>query len=284
MQPPRRRALAHAAVAKTHTIPQIGSATASIGDPTGRTDGRVPLTAAAVRDNAAALERGVRAFFANASAAAGPLAPLTVVDNTGWLGALGVVDFLRGPVGGARLTRMLARDAVRARLATGSATFAELAYQLLQAHDFVHLRAAHGVRLQLGGADQWSNILAGLDALRAAGARGQDAAPAYGLTVPLMADAAGAKLGKSTAGGDAPVWLDAARTPPLALFQAIRRTADADVGLRLRQLTFLSDAAVAELDARRGDCDAHRVLAHRVTALVHGGTPPRCIETPLRVR
>jgi tyrosyl-tRNA synthetase len=170
---------------------------------------------------------------------------------------------------------MLARDSVAGRLESGGLSFTEFTYQLLQSLDFLELHRRHGCTLQVGGNDQWGNITAGLDFLRRV-----DGAHGHALTFPLVTDAAGNKIGKSTGGGN--VWLDPAMTTPYALWQFLLNVDDRDAGTYLRLLTFVSreeveglDAATAERPAARA---AQRRLADEVVALVHGPEEVRRVQ------
>jgi tyrosyl-tRNA synthetase len=190
-----------------------------------------------------------------------------LVDNLDWTAGLGVLSFLRDVGVHFPVNAMLARESVSARLESGGLSFTEFSYQLLQSLDYVELYRRHGCRLQVGGNDQWGNITAGLDLLRRA-----EGAGAHALTFPLLIDASGQKLGKSTGGGN--VWLDAAMTSAYALFQFALNVDDRDVGAYLRLLTFVGKDEVQALDAttaaRPAARTAQRRLAGELVALVHG--------------
>ena len=162
---------------------------------------------------------------------------------------------------------MLARESVSARLDSGGLSFTEMSYQLLQSLDFVELYRRFGCRAQIGGNDQWGNITAGLDLLRR-----MEQGSGHALTFPLVTDAAGNKLGKSTGGGN--VWLDPAMTSPFALWQFLLNVDDRDVGTYLRLLTFVGQQEVEALDRETAERPharaAQRRLADEVVALVHG--------------
>jgi tyrosyl-tRNA synthetase len=163
---------------------------------------------------------------------------------------------------------MVRKDSVRSRLETREQgiSFTEFSYMLLQAWDFLQLFDRYGCRLQMGGSDQWGNITEGVDLIRR-----RRETEAYGLTSPLVTKADGTKFGKTEAGA---VWLDATKTSPYQFFQYFIRTADAEVGSYLRYFTFLSLAAIEELDravaAHPEQREAQRTLAREVTTLVHG--------------
>ncbi|KAI9190459.1 tyrosyl-tRNA synthetase [Blastocladiella emersonii ATCC 22665] len=258
----------------------VGGATGAIGDPSGRTTERTAQSAAALARNEAGITRSVTAFYDTALAyasrrgydVAGARDRLEVVNNRDWTAGVSLIDFL-GDVGRhARVSAMLHRDSVRARLESDAGiSFTEFTYQLLQANDFAHLYATRGCRLQIGGSDQWGNIVAGLDLIRRKlGAAQADADEAFGLTIPLVTTATGEKFGKSA--GNA-VWMDPARTSVFDYYQFFVRTADADVARYLRFFTLLSteeiDAVMADHAKRPEDRRAQHVLADEMTELVH---------------
>ena len=197
-----------------------------------------------------------------------PRVTTLIVDNAQWLARVGLLDFLRDVGKAFTVNEMIRKDSVRSRLEgrDQGLSFAEFAYQLCQAWDFVQLYERHGCRLQLGGSDQWGNITAGIELVRrlAGGA-------AFGLTSPLVTKADGTKFGKTESGT---VWLSAERTSPYQFFQFWLRTPDAEVGEYLRRFTFLDAATITALDEevvshpeRRA---AQRRLAQEVTTMVHG--------------
>lgn len=244
-------------------IALAGGATGFIGDPSGRSAERSLLDAPTLARRVSKLADQMRRFLVFGDGPTGAL----LVDNLTWTAQLTVIDFLRDvgkhfPVG-----QMLARESVSARLDSGGLSFTEFSYQLLQSLDFVELHRRHGCRLQVGGNDQWGNITAGLDLLRRT-----EGAGAHALTFPLVTDAAGNKIGKSTGGGN--VWIDPAMTSPYALYQFLLNVDDADVGAYLRLLTFVGRDDVASLDAatleRPQERAAQRRLAQELVALVHG--------------
>lgn len=244
-------------------IALAGGATGAIGDPSGRSSERVLMTA----DVVAARVRGLRAQLERFLAFDDGPSGAVLADNLEWTGEMTVLDFLRDvgkhfPVG-----QMLARESVSARLAGAGLSFTEFSYQLLQSLDYLELHRRYGCTLQIGGNDQWGNITAGLDLLRRV-----DRASGHALTFPLVTDAAGAKIGKSTGGGS--VWLDPAMTSPYALYQYLLNVDDRDVGRYLRLLTFVGRDEVAALDAAIADLPraraAQRRLAAELVALVHG--------------
>lgn len=188
-------------------------------------------------------------------------------NNAHWTADLSVTAFLRDVGKHFSVNTMLARETVRRRLETDGISYTEFSYMLLQANDFVQLYRRYGTRLQLGGSDQWGNIVAGVDLVRK-----QEGATAHALTLPLVTDAEGRKFGKSTGGGN--VWLDPTMTSPYAWYQYFINSADADVGKYLRLFTFLDREEIEELErttAERPQLRAgQRRLAEELTTLVHG--------------
>ena len=190
-----------------------------------------------------------------------------LVDNNEWTASLSTIDFLREIGKHFSVNVMLARETVRRRLETEGISYTEFSYLLLQSMDYLELYRRVDCRLQIGGSDQWGNILGGVDLIRRV-----EGASVHALTVPLVTDSAGQKFGKSTGGGS--LWLDAARTSPYAWYQYWLNTDDADVPARLRTFTFLSRAEIDELSAatlaRPAAREAQRRLAAELTTLVHG--------------
>lgn len=254
-------------------IALAGGATGFIGDPTGRTTDRTLLTAEVIADRVRSLQAQMARFLQVGEPRTGAL----LLDNLQWTQGLGVLGFLRDVGTHFPVNVMLARESVKARLEAGGLSFTEFSYQLLQAMDYVELFRAHGCRLQIGGHDQWGNITAGLDLLRRTyGGK----VTAHALTFPLMTDATGAKLGKSTGGGN--VWLDRTLTSPYALYQYLLNVDDRDVGNYLRLLTFVGREEVQALDAdtigRPQARAAQRRLARELVALVHGSDDVVAVE------
>jgi len=245
-------------------IALVGGGTALIGDPSGKQTERPLLSVAEIRANAAGIRAQLEAFIDFGPGDGDGL----LVDNSAWLGALGLTDFLRDVGKHFTVNAMMAKDSVRARLTEREQgiSYTEFSYMLLQAYDFLHLHDTYGCRLQAGGSDQWGNITAGIDLIRRTrGAR------AYGLTWPLITTADGTKFGKTESGA---VWLDPARTSPYRFFQFWVRTDDRDVIGYLRLLSDLGADEVAELEAevmaRPQARRAQLVLARELTRAVHG--------------
>ena len=241
-----------------------GGATGFIGDPTGRSAERVMMTPDVVAERVTRIGRQMERFL-DVDGPAGAL----VVDNLEWTASMSAIEFLRDVGRHFSINQMLAKESVSARLEAGGLTFTEFSYQLLQAHDYLELHRRYDCRLQIGGNDQWGNITAGLDLIRRV--EGGDRS-VHALTLPLVTDASGGKIGKSTGGGD--VWLDPSMTSPYALYQYLLNVDDRDVATYLRLLTFLSREQVEELDAATAERPharaAQRALAEQLTALVHG--------------
>ncbi|HWG93267.1 MAG TPA: tyrosine--tRNA ligase, partial [Mycobacteriales bacterium] len=244
-------------------IALAGGATGFIGDPSGRTEGRVMMTPEVVAERVTRIRQQMSRFLV-LDGESGLLA-----DNLDWTAPMTALELLRDVGRHFPLSQMLARESVSARLSSGGMTFTELSYQLLQAHDYVELYRRHGCRLQVGATDQWGNITAGLDLLRRL--EGPEVS-AHALTFPLVTDSSGVKIGKSTGGGS--VWLDPALTTPYALYQFGLNVDDRDVGTYLRLLTFVGRDEVEALDAATAERPqaraAQRRFAAELVALVHG--------------
>ena len=198
-----------------------------------------------------------------------------LVNNNDWTKNLSVTQFLRDVGKHFSLNTMLARDTVKRRLDNDGIYYTEFSYMLLQANDYVQLHNAYGCSLQIGGGDQWGNIVSGVDLNRRI-----NGATVHALTVPLVTDADGNKFGKSTGGGK--LWLDPEMTSPYAWYQYFINTADADVIRYLRWFTFLTQEELAELqqavDERPHTREAQRRLAQEMTNLVHGKDTTRAVE------
>lgn len=198
-----------------------------------------------------------------------------LVNNNDWTKNLSVTQFLRDVGKHFSLNTMLARDTVKRRLDNDGISYTEFSYMLLQANDYVQLHNAYGCSLQIGGGDQWGNIVSGVDLNRRI-----NGATVHALTVPLVTDADGNKFGKSTGGGK--LWLDPEMTSPYAWYQYFINTADADVIRYLRWFTFLMQEELAELqqavDERPHTREAQRRLAQEMTNLVHGKDTTRAVE------
>ncbi|HZU91231.1 MAG TPA: tyrosine--tRNA ligase [Stellaceae bacterium] len=239
----------------------MGGGTTKIGDPSGKDSARPLLDDAEIARN----KEGIRRVFAKFLAfGEGPTDAL-MVDNDDWLDALRLIPFLRDVGRHFSVNRMLTQDSVRLRLDRDQPlSFLEFNYMILQAYDFLELARRRDCVLQIGGSDQWGNIVAGVELARRA-----DGRALYGLTTPLLATASGAKMGKTAAGA---VWLNAERLSPYEYWQFWRNTEDADVGRFLRLFTELPLAEIARLE-RLADSEineAKKILASEATALCHG--------------
>ncbi len=244
----------------------VGGGTGMIGDPSGTSSERNLLDRETLEANVAGIRSQLERFLDFTPGAGGAL----LVNNLDWLGGTGLIEFLRDTGKHFTVPYMLAKDSVQVRLDRGL-SFTEFSYMLLQAADFEHLHRAMGVELQMGGADQWGNITAGLELIRRrAGGEREDLA--HGLAYPLLLSPSGTKFGKSEEGES--VWLDPARTSPYAFYQYWLTTDDRDVGTYLRWFTLNDRDEVAELDRRLAEVperrEAQRALALDVTTRVHG--------------
>jgi tyrosyl-tRNA synthetase len=254
----------------------IGGGTGMIGDPSGKSSERKLLDEAAIEANSAALRRQLERFL---DFAPGPAQP-RMVDNRDWLARMSVIDFLRDIGKHFTVPYMLAKDSVQARLQAGM-SFTEFSYQTLQAADFLHLHRHEGVDLQMGGADQWGNITAGLELIRRVEGRegtsegvattGAAEPTAFGLCSPLLLTRTGQKMGKSEKGA---VFLDASLTNPFDFYQYWINDDDALVLDHLRWLTTLEREdieAIAVGHAARPEArHAQQALAFDLTARIHG--------------
>lgn len=243
----------------------IGGATGSIGDPSGKSQERVLQSKEQVQQNAAKLTEQMEQLFD----AGKDEKAIRLVNNLDWTKDLTLLDFLRNIGKSFNVNTMLAKEIVSSRLETGI-SFTEFTYQILQSIDFLHLYKEEDVQLQIGGADQWGNITAGLEYIRKQ--EGADA-KAFGLTIPLMLKADGTKFGK-TAGGA--VWLDAEKTTPYEFYQFWLNQDDRDVVKYLKYFTFLSEEDINILAEKvvtePHKREAQKTLAREMTQFVHGKT------------
>ena len=247
----------------------MGGGTTRIGDPTGRDESRKMLTDQAIADNIA----GIRTVFEKLLTFGDRPTDAVMVDNQDWLGELGYIELLQEVGPHFTVNRMLTFDSVRLRLEREQPmTFLEFNYMILQGYDFRHLAKDMGVRLQMGGSDQWGNIVNGVEL-----GRRMDQAELFGLTTPLLTTADGKKMGKTAAGA---VWLNEAQLPNYDFWQFWRNTDDRDVGRFLRLFTDLPLDEIARLDALEGaEINSAKIaLANAVTALVRGEDSARTAE------
>ena len=239
----------------------LGGGTTRVGDPSGKDEARKLLTEAEIEANAASIRTVFERFLTFGD---GPTDAI-MLNNADWLLSLGYIDFLRDVGRHFSVNRMLTMDSVRLRLDREQPlSFIEFNYMILQAYDFAELNTRHGCRLQMGGSDQWGNIVNGVDLTRR-----MNGAEVFGLTTPLLTTASGAKMGKTAAGA---VWLNPAMLNPFDYWQFWRNAEDADVGRFLKLFTDLPMAEIDRLAGLQGAeiNEAKKVLATEATALLHG--------------
>jgi tyrosyl-tRNA synthetase len=239
----------------------MGGGTTRVGDPSGRDETRRVLPIEEIEAN----KRGIERVFARFLKFGPGRSEAIMADNAEWLAPLNYIDFLRDVGRHFSVNRMLAMDSVRLRLERDQElSFIEFNYMLLQAYDFVELARRYGCNLQMGGSDQWGNIVTGIDLGRRMGTH-----QLYALTTPLLTTASGAKMGKTAAGA---VWLNEDQLPAYDYWQFWRNTEDADAERFLKLFTTLPLDEIARLGALRGAeiNEAKKVLATEATALLHG--------------
>ncbi|MDB5374515.1 MAG: tyrosine--tRNA ligase, partial [Belnapia sp.] len=239
----------------------MGGGTTKVGDPSFRDEARPLLDDAAIERNKAGIRRVFDAFLQFGD---GP-SDAIMLDNAEWLDQLRYIPFLRDVGRHFSVNRMLSMDSVKLRLdREQNLSFLEFNYMLLQSYDFAELRRRHGITLQMGGSDQWGNIVMGVELVRR-----MDGAEAFGVTTPLITSASGAKMGKTAAGA---IWLSADKLSPYDYWQFWRNTEDADVGRFLALFTELPMEEVRRLGALAGAAvnEAKKVLATEACALLHG--------------
>jgi tyrosyl-tRNA synthetase len=239
----------------------MGGGTTKVGDPSGKDESRKLLSEADIAANIASIRNVFEKFLTFGE---GP-SDAVMVNNDDWLSKLGYIEFLREYGPHFTVNRMLTFDSVRLRLEREQPlTFLEFNYMLMQAVDFLHLNRTLGVGLQMGGSDQWGNIVNGVDLVRRLEQRA-----AFALTTPLLTTASGAKMGKTAAGA---IWLNAELLSPYDYWQFWRNTEDADVGRFLRLFTDLPPGEIEQLEALPGAKinEAKKVLAGEATRLLHG--------------
>lgn len=241
-------------------IALLGTGTTLIGDPTGRTDMRKMLTADDINHNAECFRRQMSRFIEFGSGEA----EAEMVQNGDWLLKLNYLEFIRDIGVHFSVNKMLTAECYRARFEKGLSFF-EFNYMLLQSYDFLHLFKTKGVKLQLGGDDQWSNILAGADLIRR-----KEKGEAFAMTFTLLATKEGAKMGKSQKGA---LWLDAEKCSPYDFYQSFRNTDDGDVIKKLKMLTFIPIEEIEEMEKTLSGAElnkAKELLAFEMTKTVHG--------------
>ncbi|CAM2794502.1 tyrosine--tRNA ligase [Corynebacterium jeikeium] len=254
-------------------ITLAGGATGMIGDPRDVGE-RSMLTEEQIGENMVAIKKQLEAFvdFAEDSDVN---SPAVMVNNADWISQMNVIEYLRDVGKNFSLNTMLDRDTVKRRLESDGISYTEFSYMLLQANDYVHLHNEFDCVLQIGGGDQWGNIVSGVDLNRRV-----NGAKVHGLTVPLVTDAEGNKFGKSTGGGK--LWLDPQLTSPYSWYQYFINAGDTVVIDYLRWFTFLSQEEIAELERKVAEepykREAQRVLAREMTTLVHGAAATEAVE------
>ena len=250
-------AMAHMQRAGHRPICLVGGGTGTVGDPTGRTDMRKMLTDEDIEHNCECFKKQIARFIDFSDDKA------IMVNNGDWLRKLNYIDLLRDVGACFTVNRMLAAECYKQRWEKGL-TFLEFNYMVMQAYDFLELNRRYGCKLEMGGDDQWSNIIAGVELNRR-----KNNVAVYGLTNKLLTKSDGKKMGK-TAGGA--LWLDAEKTSPYEFYQYWRNVDDADVEKCLSLLTFLPMEEVHRLSSLEGSAinEAKTVLAYEVTKIVHG--------------
>jgi tyrosyl-tRNA synthetase len=252
-------------------IALMGGGTTKIGDPSGKDEARKILTFDDIAHNMAGIRRSFDRFLSFGENGA------IMADNAEWLDGLAYIPFLRDIGAHFSINRMLGFDSVKLRLEREQPlSFLEFNYMILQAYDFVELSRRYGCTLQLGGSDQWGNIVSGVDLGRRVLQR-----EFYGFTSPLLTTSSGAKMGKTASGA---VWLNADRLPAYDYWQYWRNTEDADVGRFLKLFTDLDLGEIARLERLQGAeiNEAKRILANATTEMVHGPEAAREAEATAR--
>ena len=236
----------------------VGGGTATIGDPSGKTDMRKMLSREEISHNVECIKKQVEKFvsFEGDNAA-------IIVNNADWLLDVKFIDFVRDIGSLFSVNRMLAAECYKQRLETGL-TFFEMSYMLMQSYDYLHLYEKYGCKLEMGGNDQWSNIIGGVELIRKIG---KD--DSYGLTFKLLTTKEGKKMGKTEKGA---LWLDANKTSPYEFYQYWRNMEDSSVETVLKMLTFLPIDKVNELSSLKDEKinEAKKIAAFEITKLIHG--------------
>lgn len=251
----------------------MGGGTTKVGDPSGKDESRQLLTSEYITANM----EGIRAVFSRFLTFGDGPTDAIMVNNADWLDGLNYIDFLRDYGTHFTINRMLSFDSVKMRLEREHPlTFLEFNYMILQAYDFLELNRRHKCTLQMGGSDQWGNIVNGIEL-----GRRVDSAELYGLTTALLTTSSGAKMGKTAAGA---VWLNADMLKPYDYWQYWRNSEDADVGRFLRLFTELSLDEIEKLEKLEGAelNEAKKILATRITAMAHGDELANAAEETAR--
>jgi len=255
-------------------IALVGGATGLVGDPSGKNEERTLNSTEIVEGWVNRIRQQVSAFLDFDA----PKNPAAVVNNLDWTSPLSAIEFLRDIGKHFSVNQMLSKDSVSTRLEGGGISYTEFSYQVLQSYDFLELYRRNNCTLQVGGSDQWGNIVAGLDLIRRV-----EQGSGHALTVPLLMKADGTKFGK-TAGGS--VWLDPEMTSPYAFFQFWLNSDDKDVINFLKVFSFKSHAEIIELEKSHNENpglrEAHRALARELTSLVHSEETTQRVEAAAR--
>ena len=249
-------AMAHLQKCGHRPICLMGGGTGMIGDPTGKTDMRKMMTTETIDHNVECFKKQLSHFIDFSDDQA------IIVNNADWIRSLNYIDFLRDIGVHFSVNKMLTAECFKTRMEKGL-SFLEFNYMLMQANDFLELNRRYGCKVQLGGNDQWSNIIEGVDLIRR-----KERKPAYGMTFKLLTNSEGKKMGKTEKGA---VWLDPTKTTPYEFYQYWRNIADADVPKCLALLTFLPMEEVRKLSALEGSeiNRAKEILAFELTKIVH---------------
>ena len=250
--------MAHMQKAGHRPIALLGGGTATIGDPSGKTDMRRMMTREEINHNVECFKKQMSKFL-NFEGENGAI----IVNNADWLLDLKFVEFMRDIGSLFSVNKMLAAECYKQRMERGL-TFFELGYMLMQSYDFLHLYETYGCKLEMGGNDQWSNILGGVDLIRRVGH-----SDSYGFTFKLLTTKEGKKMGKTEKGA---LWLDPNKTSPYEFYQYWRNIADEDVKTVLSLITFLPMEQIEELCAHQDERmnEAKKVAAFEITKLIHG--------------
>jgi tyrosyl-tRNA synthetase len=255
-------------------IALVGGATGLVGDPSGKSEERTLNSTEIVEGWVNRIRKQVSAFLDFDA----PKNPATVVNNLDWTSPLSAIEFLRDIGKHFSVNQMLSKDSVSVRLEGGGISYTEFSYQVLQSYDFLELYRRNNCTLQVGGSDQWGNIVAGLDLIRRV-----EQGSGHALTVPLLMKADGTKFGK-TAGGS--VWLDPEMTSPYAFFQFWLNSDDKDVVNFLKVFSYKSHEEITELEKSHNENpglrEAHRALARELTSLVHSEETTQRVEAAAR--
>ncbi|MBU3692937.1 MAG: tyrosine--tRNA ligase [Candidatus Nanopelagicaceae bacterium] len=254
-------------------IALVGGATGLVGDPSGRNSERTLNEIEVVNEWVGKIRKQLEGFldFSGSN-------PAIMANNLDWTAPVSAIQFLRDIGKHFSVNQMLARESVSARLEAGGISYTEFSYQVLQAFDFLELNRRNDCNLQIGGSDQWGNIVAGVDLIRRVEGRS-----AHALTIPLLAKADGTKFGKTA---DGSIWLDPSMTSPYAFFQFFLNSDDRDVEQLLRTFSFKSHEELENLfeslRSNPGAREAHRALAREVTSLIHGEEQTAKVENAAR--